>query len=116
MSFRYRDFRVYKEAIDFHRLIVRLTRKFPIDFDYIRKQIRRSFLSVVLNIAEGSAKNSDKDFNRYLVISLGSVNESMAGCEVALVESLISSSEFKSVEVAAENLVKQLGSFSKKLK
>ncbi len=116
MSFRYRKLRIYQEAINFHRLIVKLTKKFPIDFDYLRKQLRRSSLSTALNIAEGSAKNSDKDFRRYIGISLGSMNESMAGCEVALAESLISSEEFQSAEFAAENLVKQLGSFSKKLK
>ena len=86
MAFRYRSLRVYQEAIAFHRLIVKRTKQFPREFEYLKNQVRRSSLSVVLNIAEGSAKNSDKDFNRYLVISLGSINESMAGCEVALIE------------------------------
>ena len=78
--------------------------------------MRRSSLSVVLNIAEGSAKNSDKDFGRYLTISLGSINESMAGCEVALAEHLITKEEFNRAEEAAKNLTKQLGSFVQKLK
>src|SRR3989344_6015848 len=84
MPFRYRNLRVYQEAISFHRLVVAITKKFPHDFDYLRKQMRRSSLSVILNIAEGSAKNSDKEFGRYISIALGSINESMAGCEVAL--------------------------------
>ena len=71
---------------------------------------------MILNIVEGSAKNSDKDFNRYIAISLGSLNESMASCEVALVEKLISQSQFAQTENMADNLVKQLGSFSKRLK
>lgn len=108
--------RVYQEAIDFHRLIVSLTRKFSHEFDYLRNQVRRSSLSVALNIAEGSAKNSDKDFARYIAISLGSINESMASCEVALAESLITQDEFNQAEKAAEDLTNQLGSFSKKLK
>ena len=108
--------RVYQEAIDFHRLIVRLTKKFPHEFDYLKNQVRRSSLSVALNIAEGSAKNSDKDFNRYIAISLGSINESMASCEVAFKEALISKEDFDVAEKAAENLTNQLGSFSKKLK
>ena len=70
---------------------------------------------MALNVAEGSAKNSDKDFNRYIGISLGSINESMASCEVALVEGLVSKSEFEKAEQAAENLTKQLGSFRVKL-
>jgi len=108
--------RVYQEAIEFHQLIARLTKKFPHEFDYLRNQVRRSLLSVALNVAEGSAKNSDKDFARYIAISLGSINESMASCEVAFKEALISKEDFDIAEKAAENLTNQLGSFSKKLK
>ncbi len=71
---------------------------------------------MILNIAEGSAKNSDKDFNRYIGNSLGSINESMAGCEVALGEQLITKQEFGAAEKAGEDLTNQLGSFSQKLK
>ena len=116
MAFRFRKFRVYQEAIEFHRCIVKLTKNFLLDFDYLRKQLRRASLSVVLNIAEGSAKNSDKDFRRYIGNSLGSLNEAIAGCEVALVEKLVSASDFELAEKMAENLINQLGSFSKRLK
>ena len=115
MAFRFRKFRVYQEAIEFHRYIVKITKSFPKDFDYLTKQLRRASLSVVLNIAEGSAKNSDKDFRRYIGNSLGSLNETIAGCEVALVENLISAKDFNLCETLALNLTNQLGSFSKKL-
>ncbi len=96
-------------------MVVKITKSFPKDFDYLVKQLRRASLSVVLNIAEGSAKNSDKDFRRYIGNSLGSLNEAVAGCEVALVENLISQKDFDFVENLAEKLINQLGSFSKRL-
>lgn len=115
MTFRYRQFRVYQLSIELHRLIVKTSKLFSRDFDYLTKQLRRASLSVVLNIAEGSAKNSDKDFRRYIGNSLGSINEVVAGCEVAMAENLISKENFELIEKSAESLTKQLGSFSKTL-
>lgn len=114
--FRYRGMKVYQDAIIFHRDIVHLTNTFPRDFDYLTNQVRRSSLSVALNIAEGSAKGSDKDFNRYLLIALGSINESMAACEMAHIERLITNEKFNIISTQAETLAKQLGGFSKSLK
>lgn len=41
----------------------------------LTSQINRSVVSVPSNIAEGSSRNSIKDFNRFLEISLGSLYE-----------------------------------------
>ncbi len=41
----------------------------------LTSQIKRSVISIPSNIAEGCAKKSDKDFSRYLEISLGSCYE-----------------------------------------
>src|SRR3989338_7283176 len=116
MAFRFRKLNVYQNSLALHREVVRLTKKFPQEFDYLRKQMRRASLSVVLNIAEGSAKNSDKDYRRYLGNALGSVNELIAGGEVALLENLISTSEFQLLEKNAEYVTNQLDGFSKRLK
>ena len=116
MAFRYRSLRVYQNAIELHKTVVGLTKKFPRDFDYLVKQMRRASLSVVLNIAEGSAKSSDKDFRRYLGNALGSINELVAGADVSLQEKLVTLAEFQALEKAAEYVTNQLGSFSKRLK
>jgi hypothetical protein len=41
----------------------------------IRDQLQRASLSVCLNLAEGSAKDSPKDRRRFYVIALGSLRE-----------------------------------------
>jgi len=110
------NFKVYKDSKNLHRKIVRLSAKFPKDFYYLKDQIRRSSLSIVLNIAEGSAKTSDKDFNRYLENSMGSANETASALDVAFSEKLINSKEFDESIELCESVVNQLGGFSKKLK
>jgi len=116
MTFRFRNFKVYQDAIIAYKFIILITKNFPRDFEHLKAQIRRAALSVILNIAEGSAKNSDKDFNRYLGNSLGSVNEVAACLEVAFQLNLISKEDYIKGNSMYELLANQLGGFSKKLK
>ncbi|MEK6539974.1 MAG: four helix bundle protein [Deltaproteobacteria bacterium] len=116
-TFRFVDFQVYKDAKEFYKLIIKETSKFPKEFLFdLTSQLRRSALSVALNIAEGSAKKSDKDFNRFIEISLGSINESVACLEISFEIGLISKAVFNDLLLKAENITRQLGGFSKKLK
>ena len=116
MSFRFRGFKVYKDAISGYKVIAQITKEFSREYYHLRDQLNRAALSVILNIAEGSAKNSDKDFNRYLGNSLGSTNEVVAGLEVAYSVELISEDDFNSCLGTYEDITNQLGGFSKKLK
>jgi four helix bundle protein len=69
-----------------------------------------------LNIAEGSAKKSDRDFAKYLDNSLGSTSECVAALDLALEFKLISPGIFEKYEKDAENIANQLGGFVKKLR
>ena len=115
-TFRFLDFDVYEKSKKLHREINAIVKNFPRSYYYLIDQIKRAILSVCLNIAEGSAKSSDKDFARYLQNSLGSINEVIACMDVCLDEGLITKSQFDEIEKDAENIAKQLGSFIKKLK
>ena len=116
MVFRFRKFKIYQEAKKLHIEIIKITRKIPRDYEYISNQIRRSSLSPILNIAEGSAKRLDKDFNRYLENAMGSVNETMAILEILLELGFFTLKEFEKFEQSYGDLVNQLGGFSKKLR
>jgi four helix bundle protein len=116
MAFRFRNFKVYQDAKLLHKEIAILANTFPRDYWYLADQLRRSSLSIVLNIAEGSSKQSDKDFNRYIAISLGSVDETVANLEIAFDQKLFTKERFVYFEGRHELLFKQLGGFSKFLK
>lgn len=64
---------VWKRSMELAAEVAKLVKKLPKEekFTY-RDQIVRSSISIPSNIAEGSARNSRKDFKRFLQISLGS--------------------------------------------
>jgi len=111
------DFKVYQDAKRFFKDILNVTKDFPKEFLYdLTSQLRRSALSIILNVAEGSAKKSDRDFNRYIENALGSINEVVACLEVAYESDLIKEAVFADSVKKAEEIAKQIGGLSKKLK
>lgn len=116
-TFRFRDFPVYQEALLFRKKVALILATFPVSEKYrLVDQIHRSCLSIILNIAEGSAKQSDADFARFLEMAIASVNETVAAFDVAAGDGLVDEKVRASIELAAENLAKQLGGFLRKLR
>ena len=77
MSFTsYRDLRVWQLGIEITSEIYRLTDTFPrTEVFGLSSQLRRAAVSIPSNIAEGHARNSTRNFLRFLSIALGSVAE-----------------------------------------
>ena len=66
----------WKYSMDLVERIYMITSKFPNSENYgLTSQIRRSAVSIPSNIAEGAARDSNKEYNRFLAISLGSLSE-----------------------------------------
>ena len=72
-----KNFRTYHLALNFYKECEQIKSR-----AHIRDQLQRSALSVVLNLAEGSAKPTTKDRKKYYAISLGSFRESQALLEI----------------------------------
>lgn len=72
----YEKLDVWKKAMDLVDSIYDITTGFPKEEQYgLTSQIRRAAISIPSNISEGSARNSTKDFLRFLSITLGSAAE-----------------------------------------
>lgn len=116
MLFRFRNFPVYIKAKKFRRLVKNLLTKIPKSEYELRDQIDRATISICLNIAEGSNRNSDKDKAHFLNQSLTSLEEVVAGFDLAFDDGYITEVDMELLMDKAEEVGKQLIGFSKKLK
>lgn len=72
----HQNLEVWKQSFDLVKTLYSLTSKFPIDERFgLTSQIRRACTSIPVNIAEGSARRSDKELQQFLYIALGSASE-----------------------------------------
>jgi len=75
-SGNHKNLTVWERSIELAEEIYKITQKFPKEELYgIVSQIRRAAVSVSANIAEGAARNSNKEYVQFLYISLGSLSE-----------------------------------------
>ena len=72
----HKDLDVWKKSMDLVERVYRRTESFPDSEKYgLTNQIRRCAVSVSSNIAEGAARNTDKEFVQFCYIALGSLSE-----------------------------------------
>lgn len=76
MKHNFKNLNIWKLALDLANEVYNLSDQFPKNEEFgLKSQLRRCSVSVASNIAEGSSRSSNKDFNRFLEISLGSLFE-----------------------------------------
>ena len=80
----YRELQVWKSSMDFVVEIYKITADFPSSEKYgLISQLRRSSVSIVSNIAEGSCRKNTKEFIYFLYISNGSLSEAETQLQIA---------------------------------
>ncbi|MBI4331237.1 MAG: four helix bundle protein [Chloroflexi bacterium] len=113
---RFEDLEVWKLSRQFVNTIYRPTSAAKFSQDYgLARQIQRSSVSVMSNIAEGFERKSKKEFAKFLFTAKGSCGEVRSQLYVALDQSYISQTEFRDNCVMAEKISKSLGGFIKYL-
>jgi len=72
----YRDLKVWQKSMRIAQEIYSVTAQFPQEELYgLSGQMRRAAISVPSNIAEGHARDSSREYLRYISITFGSVAE-----------------------------------------
>jgi len=108
---------VWKKSIDFVVMTYLQTKHFPSEERFgLTSQIRRSAVSIPANIAEGAARQSDKEFLRFLAIAQGSCSE--VETEILIAEKLgfLSQSNYAELKAEADSIGRMLIGLSKHLK
>lgn len=105
------------ESLIFQKELKFLSRnKFPKEEQFcLTSQLWRALDSIILNIAEGSDRGTDKDFAHFLNISHTSLNEVVACLDLALNSDYIGDAEHANCLEKAEKLANQLTAFRRKL-
>lgn len=104
---RFEDIEAWKKAREIVKEIYQLTennKNFKSEFA-LKDQLRRSAISVMRNIAEGYARQTDKEFTKFLYIAIGSNAELQSQLYVAIDLNYINRDEFerlysKSIEIS----------------
>lgn len=116
-KFRFREFQVYKDTRKFNKKVKDLSKKnFPLEERFgLLSQLWRALDSIILNIAEGSDRGTDRDFAHFLNIANASLNEVVACLDGALDVKYITDKDHKNCLDEALVLSNQLTAFRKKL-
>lgn len=95
----YRDLIVWQRADEFIQLVYRAVNSFPSEEKFgITSQLKRAAVSVALNIVEGQARGTPKDFVRMLYIARGSITECAYLLELSRKQKYLNHDQFNKLE------------------
>lgn len=117
MKHNFKHLNIWKLSIELADNIYILTENFPKNEEFgLKSQIRRCSVSVASNIAEGSSRSSNKDFNRFLEISLGSLYELQTQIIISSNRNYFEGSKLETIENKIIELQRMISGFQKKFK
>ena len=113
----YHKLLIWQRARELVILIYKYTDNFPKAEEFgLKGQLRRAAVSVVLTIVEGHRRQSRKEFLHFLDISISSLSEVEAACELSLDLGFLTEKLYEEVDSKISEEAFLLGSFIKGLK
>jgi four helix bundle protein len=113
----FRNLKIWEESIDLTEQFYILTSNFPDTERYgLTSQMRCCSISIPSNIAEGSSRNSPKDFQHFLSISLGSAFELFTQLELANRLGMINDEQKNKLSESIVLIERKISSFKKQIK
>lgn len=106
--FDFEKLEVYRKAKAFNKEILQFLRDGGAIDSYLRDQLKRASISIVINIAEGSGKFSKADKRNFYTTSRGSVYECVSLLELILGDNQIEKERFDYFKQKFETISKML--------
>ncbi|WP_291062619.1 MULTISPECIES: four helix bundle protein [unclassified Empedobacter] len=114
---KHKDLEVWRLSIDFVIEIYVVTKQFPEEEKFgLTSQMRRASVSIPSNIAEGAARQSDKEFIQFLYIALGSSAELETQLIIAFNLKFITKNQLDQFISKQEQIAKMLNGLIKFIK
>ena len=114
---RFKDLEIWKKSRSFCSEIYTVTASFPNEEKFgLTNQLRRASVSVPSNIAEGSSRNSNKDFSRFLEIAIGSCYEMETQILIATDLGFLNSQNLEFLSSKLGEIIKMISKFRSSLK
>jgi four helix bundle protein len=111
---RFEDILAWQKARSLTNSIYKETSDGAFAKDYsLRDQIRRAAVSIMLNIAEGFGRKTDREFKQFLVQAHGSCAEVQAALYIALDQKYISQQVFQYLYDSADEISRMIIGFHK---
>jgi four helix bundle protein len=105
----HKDLEVWQKSIDLVTYIYKLTNIYPNEEKYgLVSQLRRSAVSIPSNIAEGAARQTNKEYIQFLYISLGSLMELDTQLIISKNIELISEQTLNELQLKSQEIGKML--------
>ena len=115
--FRHEKYDVWRISVEFAVDIAKICSKFPnIEKYSLGEQLRRAAVAIPANIAEGTGRNSDQDFARFLSIAYGSLMEALTHIEIAHKLGYVDEMVNEKLRANALQIAKMLSGLRNKLK
>lgn len=114
---RFEEIKAWQEARELAKTVYAITRLGDLCKDFgLKDQLQRAAVSVGSNIAEGFARNGNKEFIKFLWIAKGSATEVQSQLYTALDIKYITEDQFNLVFKKAESCIVLIDRFIKALK
>ena len=114
---RYKDLKFWQLSRAFCKEIYHVTNTFPEEEKFgLISQLRRASVSVPSNIAEGASRRSNKDFSRFLMVSLGSCYEIETQLLISFDLNFIAKDKLEELIYSLNQIIKMMSKFNSSLK